>query len=130
WHEIPFLVRSRGAQAAGESALEFSVTSDVVAVEVVDAGGANCAPVADGAWRCAVGALAPGVTQLVRVRVQGQRAGLANVTALVAAADDGYTGNNAASLLFEVDNTVDLGLLFGAGGAGLEGEDVAGQVLL
>ena len=52
------------------------------------------------------------------------------VAARAEAAADGYVGNNLAVLELDIDNAVDLGLMMGSGGSGVEGDDVIGQVSL
>ena len=74
--------------------------------------------------------LAPGATHLVRLRVSGSRAGVADISAMAEAADDGYAANNFASVQLRIDNPVDLGVLLASGGSGIEGADFQGEVTL
>jgi len=129
-YEIPMLLRSRGTQSATDVALAFQVHSDAVEVDVVDAAGGSCVLNAGSGWQCQFGTLAAGEARLVRVRVRGLRAGSVMITARADAASDGYFGNNVAGLQLDIDNAVDLGLMMGSGGSGIEGNDVTGQMSL
>ena len=128
-YEIPFLVRARGPQATGDVALWVSTASSAVIVDSIDAAGAPCTQESDG-WRCELGPIGPGAARLVRARVLGARAGVADIHAMAEAADDGYGANNSADLQLRVDNIVDLAVLVASGGSGLEDQDIEGQVTL
>ena len=128
-YELPLLVHARGPQPAGAVTLLIDFTSNA-SVELVDGEGARCTPVDGPALLCELGTLAPGATQLVRLRVLGSRAGVAEISAVAEAADDGYIGNNAASVQVRIDNLVDLGVLLASGGTGVEDEDLDGEVMV
>jgi hypothetical protein len=129
-YEVPLLIRSRGTQAIADVALEFMLGSGAVSVDVIDAGGSSCVASGLGSWHCELGTMAAGQVQMVRVRVLGLHAAAVNFSARVDATQDGYFGNNSASVQLVVDDAIDVGLVMGSGGAGLEGEDVSGQVSL
>jgi hypothetical protein len=129
-YEVPLLVRSRGSQPVGSARLSIGFPSASVAVEIIDSEGAICSRPNVGNLQCELGVLAPGATQLVRLRIFGTRAGIADLSALAEVADDGYNANNAASVQLRIDNLVDLGVLMASGGAGIEGADFTGEVTM
>ena len=97
-YEVPLLVRSRGSQPTGSARLSIGFTSGTVTVELIDSEGATCSRPDAASLQCELGVLAPGATQLVRLRVSGSRAGVADISAMAEVADDGYTANNFASV--------------------------------
>ena len=104
--------------------LSIGFPSGTVAVELIDSEGATCSRPAAASLQCELGVLAPGATQLVRLRVSGRRAGVADISAMAEAADDGYPANNFASVQLRIDNPVDLGVLLASGRSGVEGADL------
>jgi hypothetical protein len=130
-YEIPILVRARGPQPTGEVTLWVTGIANAASVSLIDAEGAECTQDSDGtSWRCALGAVEPASSRLVRVRVQGTRAGTVDINAMAETESDGYGANNAAGLQLRIDNPVDLALLLASGGTGVEGQDIEGQVSL
>ncbi|HET9475051.1 MAG TPA: M12 family metallo-peptidase [Steroidobacteraceae bacterium] len=129
-YEVPLLVRARGPHPTGPARLSIDFSSATVAVELIDSEGATCTRPDAARIECELGVLAPGATQLVRLRASGSRSGLADISAMAEAADDGYVVNNFASVQLWVDNPVDLGVLLASGGAGVEGADLWGEVTL
>ena len=127
-YEIPFVVRSLGTQATGEVAVWISMGSSAVAMEMLDAGGAPCAPDEADSWRCELGAVAPGETRVVHMRVRGLSVANVDVHVMAEAANDGYGPNNSTGVRLRVDNTVDLALVMASGGTGVEDAPVEGQV--
>ena len=125
-YELPLLVHSRGSQSAGPVRLSIEYTS-YATVELIDGEGAVCA--ASGAGlQCELGHFASGATQLVRLRVLGSRAGVAEIRATAEIADDGYLANNFATVQVRIDNLVDLGVLLASGAAGVEDDAFDGAV--
>lgn len=130
-YEIPIVVRARGPQATGDVTLWLAGIANAASVTLIDAEGAACSQDEDGTrWSCALGAVAPGSTRLVRVRVQGTRAGTVDISATAEANDDGYGPNNSTALQLRIDNPVDLAVVLASGGTGIEGQDIEGQVSL
>ena len=129
-YEIPLLVRSRGPQPTADVTLAIALGSNVVAVEALDGDGAPCGQADATHWNCQLGALAPGVAHLVRLRVHGTSAATVDVSAVADVADDGYVNNNAARVQLRIDNLVDMAVLMASGGSGVEDEDIEGQVTL
>ncbi len=121
---------SRGSQPTGSARLSVGFSSGAVAVELIDSEGATCSRPDAASLQCELGVLAPGATQLIRLRVSGNRAGIADISAMAEVADDGYTANNFASVHLRIENLVDLGVLAASGGAGIEGEEFTGEVTL
>ncbi len=130
-YEIPFVVRSRGPQSTGDVTLWVTGLANAASVSLVDAEGSACSQDGDGtSWSCTLGAVAPGSTRLVRVRVQGTRAGTVDINAMAETDADGYGANNSAALQLRIDNPVDLAVLLASGGTGIEDQDIEGQVSL
>ncbi len=129
-YEVPLLVRSRGLQPTASARLSIGFPSGTVAVALIDSEGAPCIRPDTASLQCELGVLAPGATQLVLLRVSGSRAGVADISAMAEAADDGYAANNFASVQLRIDNPVDLGVLLASGGSGIEGADFQGEVTL
>jgi hypothetical protein len=130
-YEIPFLVRARGPQATGDVTLWVTGIANAANVTLIDAEGAACSQDSDGSsWSCPLGAVAPGSARLVRVRVQGTRAGTVDISASADADADGYLANNSTGLQLRIDNPVDLAVVLASGGTGIEGQDIDGQVSL
>jgi hypothetical protein len=129
-HEIAYVIRSRGAQPTGDVSLVLSLPSSALVVDSIDAGGVACAQVDAVTWRCEIGALAPGASHGVRLRVHGARPVNADVHATVEAGDDGYTPNNYAGVQLRIDHLVDLAVTMATGGAGVEDDALTGQITL
>jgi hypothetical protein len=129
-HEIAYSIRSRGPQPTGDVALVLSLPSTALVVDSIAAGGAACAQVDPTTWRCEIGALAPGASHGVRLRVHGTRPVNADVHATVEADDDGYTPNNYVGVQLRVDHRVDLAVTMASGGSGIEDAPLAGQITL
>jgi hypothetical protein len=129
-YEVPYTVRSRGPQPTGDVTLTISIPSTALVVDSIDAGGAACTQPDAITWRCALGSLAPGATRAVRLRVHAARPATADINAVAAAANDGYLGNNSAALQLRVDHLVDVQVVMGSGGSGVEGAAFDGQVAL
>jgi hypothetical protein len=130
-YEIPFLVRARGPQSTGDVTLWVTGVANAVSVSLIDAEGSLCTQETDGTtWRCTLGAVAPGSSRLIRLRVAGTRAGTVDINALAETQTDGYSANNAAGLQLRIDNPVDLAVLLASGGTGIEDQDLDGQVTL
>src|SRR5262249_5306302 len=111
-YEIPFLVRARGPQSTGDVTLWVSGIANAASVRLIDAEGSACSQETDGTtWRCTLGAVAPGSARLVRVRVQGTRAGTVDISAMAETDTDGYSANNSTGLQLRIDNPVDLAVL-------------------
>jgi hypothetical protein len=129
-YEIPYVLRSRGPQPTGDVSLVLSLPSSALVVDSIDAGGAGCAPVDPMTWRCDIGALPPGASQGVRLRVHGTRPVNADIHATVEAADDGYAPNNYAGVQLRIDHRVDLAVTMASGGSGVEDAALSGQITL
>ena len=129
-YEIPYVVRSRGPQPTGDVSLVLSLPSSALVVDSIDAGGVVCAPVDPMTWRCDLGALAPGASHGIRLRVRGTRPVNADVHATVEADDDGYTPNNYAGVQLRIDHRIDLAVTMASGGSGVEDAALAGQITL
>lgn len=129
-YEVPLLVRSRGPQASGAVTLWITFPSDVLGVELLDAEGAACSQPDADSFQCDLGTLAPGASQLLRMRLRGSSSGNANFRVMAEAADDGYIGNNLANVQLRIDNPIDLGVMLASGGAGLEDDVIDGEVTL
>jgi hypothetical protein len=130
-YEIPFLVRARGPESTGNVTLWVTGIANAASVGLIDAEGASCSQETDGtSWSCTLGEVAPGSARLVRVLVQGMRAGTVDIGAMAETDADGYGANNATALQLRIDNPVDLAVLLASGGTGIEGQDIEGQVSL
>ena len=130
-YEIPILVRARGPLATGEVTLWVTGIANAASVSLIDAEGSQCTLDSDGSsWSCTLGAVAPGSSRLIRVRVQGTRAGIVDINAMAETDADGYGANNSAGLQLRIDNPVDLAVLLASGGTGVEDQDIEGQVSL
>ena len=77
-----------------------------------------------------LGALAPGATQVVSLRLHGAVPVTGDINATAEAADDGYLANNYAGVQLRIDHVVDLSVVMASGGAGLEDTPFTGQVSL
>ncbi|MBC8027118.1 MAG: hypothetical protein H7Y89_14080, partial [Steroidobacteraceae bacterium] len=128
--EIPYVIRSRGSQPTGDVSLVLSLPSNALVVDSIDAGGAACAQVDPMTWRCDLGALAPGASRGVRLRVHGTRPVNADVHASAEAADDGYAPNNYAGVQLRIDHLVDVAVTMATGGSGIEDAPLSGQITL
>ncbi|HET7809693.1 MAG TPA: M12 family metallo-peptidase [Steroidobacteraceae bacterium] len=126
-YEIPFTVRSLGTQATGDVAVWISMRSGVAVLDSLNAGGATCSEDID-SWHCVLGAIAPGDSRVVRMRVRGLGVGSVDVQAMAEAADDGYNPNNSTGVRLRIDNAVDLGIALASGGVGIEDVPIDGQV--
>jgi hypothetical protein len=129
-HELSFALRSRGALATSNVALLISVPSAALVVDSLDAGGAPCVQPGSNLWRCEFGALAPGATRVVRLRVHGTGPVNGDVAAALIAAEDEFSANDNANVLLRVEHLVDLAVTQVSGGTGLEDEVLQGQVTL
>jgi hypothetical protein len=130
-YEIPFVVRARGPQSTGDVILWVTGIANPARVSLIDAEGSECSEQGDGTtWRCTLGAVPPGVSRLVRVRVQGTHAGIVEINALAETDADGYGANNSTGLQLRIDNPVDLAVVLASGGTGIEDQDIEGQVSL
>ena len=129
-YELPYVVRSRGPLPTGDVTLTISVPSSAMVVDSIDAGGATCTRPDPISWRCELGALAPGASSAVRLRIHGARPVTGDVNASAAAADDGYAANNSASVQLRIDHLVDVSVTLGSGGSGVEDTAFDGQVSL
>jgi len=129
-YDIPFVVRSLGTQATGEVAVWISMGGSAATLESLDAGSATCVAGEGASWRCELGALAPGESRTVRMRVRTLGVANVDVQAMAEAANDGYGPNNSTGVRLRVDNTVDLGIVLASGGTGVEDAPIDGQVSL
>jgi hypothetical protein len=129
-HEISFALRSRGVLATSDVALLISVPSAALVVDSLDAGGAPCVQPGPNLWRCEFGAMAPGTTRTVRLRLHGTGPVNGDVVGSLIADEDEFRANDNANVLLRVEHRVDLAVALAAGGAGLEGELLEGQVTL
>ncbi len=128
-YEVPYTLRSRGPLPTGDVSLTISLPSTTLAVDSIDAGGAACSSEAS-IWRCALGAIAPGTSRVVRLRVHGTGPVTGDVIASAMASDDGYMANNNAVVQLRIDHQVDVAVTMASGGAGLEDTAFDGQVAL
>jgi hypothetical protein len=126
-YEIPYTLRSRGTSDATNARLTITLLSTAVAVDSLDAACAQLDPMT---YQCDVGTLAAGETRVVRVRVHGTRAATADISAVAATDDDGYSGNDTAGVQLRVDHAVDLAVTLASGGTGVEDLPIEGQVTL
>jgi len=126
--ELPFTVRSRGPLPTGEVTLTFSIPSIALTVDSIDAGGATCSSTDSTLWRCTLGVIAPGASRVVRLRVHGTSPVTGDLIAIAVAADDAYTANNNAVVQLRIDHLVDVSVIMGSGGTGLEDMPFEGQV--
>ena len=117
---MPYTVRSRGPRPTGDVALTLSLPSTALVVDSIEAGGAACTSTDSLLWRCALGAIAPGTSRVVRLRVHGTGPVTGDLIAMAVANDDGYTTNNNAVVPLRIDHLVDLAVVMASGGAGLE----------
>jgi hypothetical protein len=129
-YEIPYVVRSRGPQPTGDVSVVLSLPSTALVVDSIDGGGAACAAVDAMTWRCEIGALAPGASHGIRLRLHGTRPVTVDVHASVEADDDGYTPNNYAGVQLRIDHLVDLAVTMASGGSGVEDAALSGQITL
>jgi hypothetical protein len=129
-YEIPYVVRSRGPQPTGDVSLVLSLPSSALVIDSIEAGGAVCASIDPMTWRCELGALPPGASHGVRLRVHGTRPVNADVHANVEADDDGYIPNNYAGVQLRIDHLVDLAVAMASGGSGVEDAAFSGQITL
>jgi hypothetical protein len=81
-------------------------------------------------WRCDLGAIAPGTSRVVRLRVHGARPVTGDLVAVAVTPGDGYTANNNATMQLRIDHLVDLAVVMASGGSGLEDVMLEGQVTL
>lgn len=123
--EIPFTLRSRGSADASHTRLTITLLSTALAVDSVDAA---CVAVDATTWQCDLGTLAAGQSRLVRLRVHGTQAGAADVSAVAETDDDGYTANNTSGVQLRFEHAVDLAVTLATGGAGIEDQEIDGQV--
>jgi hypothetical protein len=109
--------------------LTFSIPSDALIVETIDAGAA-CSPSNATLWRCELGILASGATRTVRVRMHAAAPVTGDLIAAAVSADDGYMANNNAIVSLHIDHLVDVALAQASGGSGVEDVAFEGQVAL
>jgi len=129
-YTVPYTVRSRGPLSTGDITLTISIPSASLVVDALDAGGAACAQVDATTYRCELGSLASGASRAVSLRVHGSAPATSDISATVAAADDGYLANNVAGVTLRIDHIVDLAVVMASGGSGLEDMSFSGQVAL
>ena len=129
-YTVSYVLRSRGPSPTGDVALTIAIPSGLLIVDSLDAGGATCVQADATTYRCALGALAPGTTRLVTLRVHGAVPVTGDIIAAVDAANDGYLANNHAGVQLRVDHLVDVSVMMASGGAGLEDTALVGQVSL
>jgi Reprolysin (M12B) family zinc metalloprotease/Domain of unknown function DUF11 len=127
-YEVPYTVRSRGPLPTGDVTLTLSIPSSALAVDSIDAGGAICSSADSMIWRCTLGAIAPGASRVVRLRVHGTGPVTGDLIAIAVVADDAYMANNNAVVQLRIDHLVDVSVAMGSGGAGLEDTAFEGQV--
>jgi hypothetical protein len=128
-YTVPYSIRSRGPLPTGDATLIISITAGLV-VDSIDAGGTVCTRPDAATLRCELGALAPGATRAVQLRVHGESPVTAEIDATVEAAGDDYLTNNSAGVTLRVDHLVDLAVVMASGGSGLEDTPFSGQVSL
>jgi hypothetical protein len=129
-HEIAYTLRSRGPLPTGDVALLISLPTASVVVDSIDAGGVTCSRPDMNLVRCELGALAPGASRVVRLRVHGTGPVAADIMASALAADDGFPVNNNVAVQLRIDHVVDLAITLGSGGSGVEDVAFDGQVML
>ncbi|HEU5136923.1 MAG TPA: M12 family metallo-peptidase [Steroidobacteraceae bacterium] len=129
-YTVPYSVRSRGPLPTGDVVLTISMPSSSVAVDSIDAGGTTCTRPDALTIRCELGALAPGATRAVSLRVHGAAPVSGSIGAAVEAAGDAYLANNSAGVQLRIDHVVDLGVVMASGGSGVEDAPLTGQVSL
>ena len=120
-YTVPYTLRSRGPLPTGDV-----IADHFHAVELAGGGLASTpvAPPARGPMRspirCELGALAPGSTRAVSLRVHGAAPVTGSISATAEAADDGYLANNHAGVQLRIDHVVDLSVVMASGGSGVE----------
>ena len=102
-YEVPFTLRSRGPLPTGNVTLWISMPANTLVVDSIDGGGSARSPDA-ATWRCDLGALAPGASRVVRLRVRGDRSLSVDINASAEAPGDGYGNNNYANVQLRVDH--------------------------
>jgi hypothetical protein len=127
-YELPYTVRSRGPLPTGDVTFTLLIPSSALTVDSIDAGGATCSSTDSMTWHCALGAIAPGASRAVRLRIHGTGPVTGDLIAIAVAADDGYTANNNSVVQLRIDHLVDVSVTMGSGGAGLEDTAFEGQV--
>jgi hypothetical protein len=129
-YTVPYTLRSRGPLPTGDVILTISVPSSSLVVDSLDAGGVDCTRPDAITFRCELGALAPGATRTVSLRLHGAVPAVGDINATAEAAGDGYLTNNHAGVQLRIDHLVDLSVVMASGGAGLEDSPFMGQVSL
>jgi hypothetical protein len=129
-YTVPYTLRSRGPLPTGDVTLTISIPSSLLAVDSLDAGGVTCARPDAITFRCELGALAPGATRTVSLRLHGAVPVAGDINATAEAANDGYLANNYAGVQLRIDHAVDLAVVMASGGSGLEDDPFQGQVSL
>ncbi len=127
-YEVPFTLRSRGPLPTGDVTLWISIPSPALSVDSFD--GATCTHPDALTYRCDLGALAPGASRTVRMRVRGEQSLAVDINASAEAPGDGYGTNNYSTVQVRVDHLVDLGIEMATGGTGVEDASFGGQVSL
>jgi hypothetical protein len=128
-YTVQYSVRSRGPLPTGDATLLISITAGLE-VDSIDAGGTACTRPDAATLRCELGALAPGATRAVQLRVHGASPVTADIDATVEAAGDDYLANNSAGTTLRIDHLVDLAVVIASGGSGVEDSPFSGQVSL
>ncbi len=126
-YEVPYVIRSRGAQATGDVELLITLPG-ALTVDGIEAAGTACAHPSDYVWRCAIGPLAPGETRTVNLRFRATAPTSGDISAVAVVSDDGFVANNNANLQLRIDHQVDLGISLASGGSGVEDATLDGQV--
>jgi hypothetical protein len=129
-YTVPYTIRARGTQPTGDVTLTIVLPSSSMVVDSLDAGGSTCTQVAANYYRCELGALAPGASSAVTLRVHGSVPVTGEINATADADNDGYVPNNIAGVQLRIDHIVDLAVVMASGGSGLEDTLFSGQVSL
>ena len=127
---VPYSVRSRGPLPTGDVVLIISLSSGSLVVDSIDAGGTACTQPDAFTLRCELGAMVPGSTRAVSLRVHGAGSVTGGISATAEAANDAYLTNNHAAVQLRIDHAVDLSAVIASGGAGVEDAPFTGQVSL
>jgi len=129
-YAVPYSVRSRGPLPTGDVTVTISVPSSALVVDSIDAGGTTCTRPDALTIRCALGALAPGSTRPVLLRVHAAGSVTGSIGATAEAPNDAYLANNYAAVQLRIDHVVDLSAVMASGGSGVEDTPFTGQLSL